>query len=64
LFKTLDRERPEWRANIEALAADLRKLRIRVQEDQKRASELRHLTHQTERRLRRTTAPTSNTSPS
>ncbi len=46
LFDTLDRERPAWRANIDALAADLRKLRVRVQEDQKRAAGLKHLTHQ------------------
>ena len=46
LFQTLDRERSVWQANIDGLAGELRDLRLRVKEDEKRAAELRHPTQQ------------------
>ncbi|HEV1285970.1 MAG TPA: alkaline phosphatase family protein [Bryobacteraceae bacterium] len=46
LFQTLDRERPVWGANIDALADELRDLRLRIKADEKRAAELRHPTRQ------------------
>jgi hypothetical protein len=46
LFETLNRERARWRANIDGLAEELRGLAPRLKADEKRAAELRHLTHQ------------------
>jgi hypothetical protein len=46
LFQVLERERPVWRANILALAEELRGLRLRIEADKTRAAELRHLTRE------------------
>jgi Type I phosphodiesterase / nucleotide pyrophosphatase len=46
LFAILDRERTAWSANIKGLAEELSGLRLRIAADQKRAAELKHLTHQ------------------